>query len=99
MLVPEKLSGLSFPPLLLQHLGCSADHLWKMILAFFSLWLLLLLPEPSRALLGGAGVILVRESSQYGPPVSPVPSAWAPISSPAPTPCLYEVQNASPALV
>lgn len=77
MLVPEMLSGSSFPPLLLQQLGCSADHLWKKILAFFPLWLLLLLPEPSWALLGGAGVIPFWESSQYGPPVSSVPSAWA----------------------
>lgn len=99
MLVPEMLPGSSFPPLLLQQLDRSADHLWKMILAFFPLWLLLLLPEPSRALLGGAGMILFWESGQYGPPSAQylLPGLW--ISSPAPTSCLYEVQNASPGLV
>lgn len=78
MLVPEMLPGFSFPLLLLQQLDRSADHLWKMILAFFPLWLLLLLPEPSRALLGGVEVVLYWESGQYGSPVSTVPSAWAP---------------------
>lgn len=77
MLVPEMLPGPSFPPSLLQQLDRSADRLLKMILAFFPLWLLLLLPEPSWALLGGTRVILFRESGQYGPPVSVVPSSWA----------------------